>query len=108
MKEEIRRAVVQSAAARISGKSPTSVFSYDQGKYSFVNDTYDYDAGSHISQSSNGFYQYNLGAHVTLSVSGKNFTGYDYESGSHFSGSVNGGSVSIYDYNEGRYFSYSV
>ena len=107
MKEEIRRAIVVNAAAQISRRKPSSVYSYHRGRHTHINPTYDYEAGAHIGGSGSSLYHYGVGSHISLSVSGTNFSGYDYDGGHHFSGSVNGGSVQLYDYGEGRHFNYS-
>jgi hypothetical protein len=108
VKEEIRRAIVVNAAAQISRRAPSSVYSYHRGKHTQINPTYDYEAGAHIGGSGSSLYHYGVGAHISLSVNGTSFSGYDYDGGHHFSGSVNGGTVQLYDYGEGRHFNYSV
>lgn len=107
MKEEIRRVVARTAAARINGQARSHVFSFDRGSHAAITDNYDFEAGAHITQRDNGFYQHDLGAHVSLNIDGDRFSGFDHESGSHFSGSVNGNTVTLFDHGEGRYFHYS-
>jgi hypothetical protein len=108
MKEEIRRAVVMNAAAQISKRAPSGVYSYPRGRHMPMNPTYDYEAAAHVGGSGSGLYHYGVGGHIALNVNGNSFSGYDYDSGHHFSGSVNGGSVQLYDYGVGQYFNYSV
>lgn len=108
MKEEIRRAVAYAAATRINGSARSAIYSYESGRHSHMTQTYDYDAGAHISRSGSGLYHYGTSSHISFKVNGQNFSGYDYDSGHHYTGQVSGSSVRIYDYGEGRYFSYSV
>lgn len=104
MKEEIRRAIAVIAARKINGKTPSSIYSYERSKHSFMGASYDYEANAHF----NDGYHYGTNSHMSLSVNGRNFSGYDYGSSHHFSGAVNGTSISLYDYGESRYFNYSV
>lgn len=108
MKEETRRAIAVNAAARINGKQPSSVYSYDRGQHTNITPTYDYETGAHISGSGSSLYHYGLGSHINLTVKGNNFEGYDYNEGHHFTGSVNGNTVQLFDYGESRYFTYNV
>jgi hypothetical protein len=108
MKEETRRAIANAVAARVNGRPPSSVYSYESGRRAPMSPSYDYEAQAHISDSGAGLYHYGTANHINLNVNGHNFSGYDYDEGHHFSGSVNGSSVQIYDYGEGRYFNYSV
>lgn len=104
MKEEIRRAIVSTAALKINGHAPSSIFSYERSQHSSMSEGYDYEAGAHFSNS----FHHGTGSHFNLSVEGKDFKGFDYGEGHHFSGSVNGNAVTLYDYGEGQYFQYAV
>lgn len=108
MKEETRRAIAFDAAARINGRNPSSIYSYDQGGHTPMSDGYDYGAQAHFSRSGSSLYHYGTSSHIDLTINGKNFSGYDYDEGHHFNGTVNGNSVQIYDYGESKYFNYSV
>jgi hypothetical protein len=108
MKEETRRAIAFDAAARIAGRKPSTIYSYDRARHTHMADGYDYDAQAHFSRSGSGVYHYGTTSHINLSINGSNFSGYDYGAGHHFSGTVSGGTVQIYDYGEGRHFNYSV
>ena len=108
MKEEIRRAIAVNAAARINGKDPSSVYSYDRRRHTNISPTYDYEARAHTGGSGSSLYHYGLGSHINLTVKGKNFEGFDYNEGHHFSGSVTGSTVQLYDYGAGQHFTYNV
>jgi len=104
MKETIRRAIISSVVAKVSGTHPSSIYSFDRAQYTNMGQGYDYEASAHFSDN----YHYGEGSHMNIQISGNNFSGYDYGDGHHFSGTVNGRSVSIYDHGEGRHFNYTV
>jgi hypothetical protein len=108
MREEIRRAVAYAAAAHIRGSVPSTIYSYERGRYTHMTPTYDYEAGAHITRNSAGFYHYGTSSHISFSVNGPKFSGYDYESGHHYTGQISGNKVQLYDYGEARYFTYAV
>lgn len=108
MKEEVRRAIAFAAATRINGAARSAIYSYENGRYSHMSPTYDYDTGAHISSTGGGLYHYGTNSHISFSVNGQNFSGYDYDSGHHYTGQVSGNTVQLYDYGEGQYFTYSL
>jgi hypothetical protein len=108
MREEIRRAVAYAAAAHIRGSVPSTIYSYERGRYTHMTPTYDYEAGAPITRNSAGFYHYGTSSHISFSVNGPKFSGYDYESGHHYTGQISGNKVQLYDYGEARYFTYAV
>ncbi len=112
MKEETRRAIASTAAARINKKSISSIYSYDQKKHTPVScdkdgDMYDYGSKAFVSKSGSDLFHYGTHAHINLSIDGDRFSGYDYDSKHHFVGNVNGSSIQIYDHGEHKYFNYS-
>ena len=66
MKEETRRAIAHTAAARVNGSSGSTVYSYAAGRHTHMsqsgNSAYDHEAGAHISGSSSGLYHHGLGS----------------------------------------------
>lgn len=104
MKETIRRAIVSSVVAKISGAHPSSIYSHDRAQHTIMSRGYDHEASAHFSDN----YHFGEGSHMSIQINGTTFSGYDYGDGHHFSGTVNGGSVSIYDHGEGRHYNYSV
>ncbi|MEM7752933.1 MAG: hypothetical protein AAF230_05925 [Pseudomonadota bacterium] len=109
MDERIRRMVAYAAGGRNKGQFGSSIYSYDQGGYTNMSQSYDYGEGAHFSGAEGGnMFHYGAGAYVNLQMEGGRFRGYDYSSGSHFAGEVRNNSISIYDYGRGQYFNYSV
>ena len=109
MEETVRRAIAYAAAARVRGCFSSSIYSYERGAYSNMSETYDYDAGNHISGTKSGnLYLHGLGAHVSLQINDEKFSGFDHSSSSHFSGTVSGNTISLYDNGEGQYYRYSI
>ena len=104
MKEEIRRAVVSTVAAKVTGKAPSSIYSHERGAHAAMADGYDYESGSHFTDS----YHYGTGSHFNVRVKGDKFEGYDYGDGCPFTGTIKGGAVEIYDHGERRHFNYSI
>ncbi len=86
MREEIRRAIISLATARINGRAPSRIYSYDRGQHSVMSEGYDFEAGAHFSDC----YHYGTGTHFHLDITARQFDGYDYGAGHHFGGSVNG------------------
>ncbi|WP_417764906.1 hypothetical protein [Shewanella chilikensis] len=104
MNPNVKACIAYIAGSAISGKSPSSVYDYAQGKHISISGSvsatqaniYDYDRGCHIQGQLSNLYDYGVGSHIQLKISGNNFSGYDYDSGSHFSGQVSGGSISMH------------
>lgn len=104
MKEEIRRAIVSSAAKKINGSAPSAIFSHERGHHSLMSDGYDYEARAHFTDS----FHHGTGSQFELTVRDNNFEGFDYGDSHPFSGSINGRTVQLYDYGEGRNLNYSI
>lgn len=104
MKEEIRRAIVSTAAKKINGRAPSSIFSCERGHHSLMSDGYDYEACAHFTDS----FHHGTASHFELTVNDKSFEGFDHCDSHPFSGSINGRMVQLYDYGEGRNFNYSI
>jgi hypothetical protein len=108
MKEETRRAIAYTAALRITGSAPASLYSPARRWSSVMSPGYDIDAQAHINASGASLFHHGTASRINLQVDGNCFLGFAYGEGHHFRGSILGNSIEIYDYGEGRYFRYLI
>jgi hypothetical protein len=113
MKDEARAAVAAIVRAAVTGRSISSIFDYDAGKYRTFSGTasgsvnlYDYDRGVYVTGSLHSLYDYGHGEYISLKIEGNHFSGFDYGSRNNFTGTLSGNMVEIYDFDTGQHYQY--
>ncbi len=105
MRQEVRPAIAFIAAKLISNVGGGSVYDFSRAGYAYfsgqVGDSvsiYDHTSRAHITGSPSQLYHHQLGEHISLSIKGKEFSGFDFGTHQHFSGAVNRHNVQLFDY----------
>jgi hypothetical protein len=107
MREEARRRLAY-AIARAAGRTRTTIFTYETGKFTHMSggpsSFFDYDTSTHFTDR----FDYQTGSHWSFRVDRERFAGFNYGEGHHFSGNIQGSTINLFDYGSGSWHRYLV